>query len=286
MITRHGEARYQASLHGRHRRANLQLSVALVLAVFWTVGPAFADSYDTFLEPYRTAEINSPFRDRLDEVYVKDGQKVAAGDALADLGTRVLLAQRAMAREVAGFRGGIDSARALVKMRANRLATLQDLEKSGNAKPQEMLAAQTEQDVAQAQLQVANEAQQMKKLELAVIEAQLEEKKLRSPFAGVVVKVNRQKGELVGGNDQVPVMHIVQLDPLKAVFHLPPSLVIRFALGEELSLQSAQAPVTGAIEYISPVINAQSGTVEVRVRVSNPQQKLISGTRCSLTIDN
>ena len=286
MSTRQGQSGPRSGLSERRRKRNRQLSTAFVLMGLWAAGSAFADTYDTFLEPYRTMEINSPFRDRLDEVYVKDGQKVIAGEALADLGTRVLLAQRAMAREAAGVRGSIDSARALVKMRANRLATLQELEKSGNAKPQEMLAAQTEQEVALAQLQTANEAQQMKKLELAVIEAQLEEKKLRSPFSGVVVKVNRQKGELVGGNDQIPVMSIAQLDPLKAVFHLPPSLATRLGSGDEFHLLGGQAPITGEIEYISPVINAQSGTIEVRVRVPNPQQNLMSGTRCSVTIDN
>lgn len=258
---------------------------AVLLSVILGCSTATGETFDTFLEPYRTVDLSSPFRDRLDEVHVQDGQKVAAGDPLADLGTRVLLAQRALAREATGFRGSIDSARALVKMRTNRLAMLQDLEKSGNAKPQEMLAAQTELDVARAQLQTASEEQQLKKLELAVIEAQLEEKKLRSPFAGVVIKVNRQKTELVGGTDQLPLMTIAQLDPLKAVFHLPQALTAAMAAGKSLTLEGGVGTVTGEVEYIAPVINAQSGTVEVRVRVPNPQQQLISGSRCSLTTD-
>lgn len=271
-------------LHGSQESGVRSLPAALAMLIFLLCPPAFGETYDTFLEPYRTAEISSPFRDRLDEVYVKEGQKVAAGDPLADLGTRVLLAQRALAKEAAGFRGSIDSARALVKMRTNRLSVLQELEKSGNTKPQEMLAAQTELDVAQAQLQAATEAQLLKKFELTVIEAQLEEKKLRSPFGGVVVKVNRQKAELVGGTDQQPLMTIAQLDPLKALFHLPQPLTTAMVVGKTLTLEGGGAPITGEVEYISPVINAQSGTVEVRVRVPNSQQQLISGSRCSLNI--
>lgn len=264
---------------------SLPLAVAF-FSVILTYSSAAGETFDTFLEPYRTAEISSPFRDRLDEVHVKDGQKLAAGDPLADLGTRVLLAQRTLAREAAASHGSVDSARALVKLRTNRLAMLQNLEKSGNAKPQEMLAAQTELDVARAQLQAASEEQQLKKLELTVIEAQLEEKKLRSPFAGVVVKVNRQKAELIGGTDQQPLMTIVQLDPLKAVFHLPQTLTATMAAEKPLTLEVGGASVTGEVEYIAPVINAQSGTVEIRVRIPNPQQRLISGSRCSLTTNN
>lgn len=245
---------------------------------------AMAETSDAFLEPYKMVEISSAFRDRLDAIHVKDGESVKAGQLLAELGTRVLLAQRAQAKEAATFHGAIDSAQAQIKMRSNRLTMLQGLEQSGNARPQEMITAQTELSVARSQLQAAMEEQQLKKLELAVIEAQLEEKKLRSPFDGVVVKVNRQVTELVGGTDQQPLMTIAQLDPLKAVFHLPQASAQKLSKTKTVSLEGGGTAITGELEHISPVINAQSGTVEVRVRIPNPQQKLTSGSRCSLTV--
>lgn len=262
-----------------------RLAAAVILPLQLACPSAWGEAFDTFLEPYRTADISSAFRDRLDEVHVQDGQKVTPGALLADLGTRVLLAQRALAKEAAAFHGGVDSARALIRMRTNRLAMLQDLEKSGNAKPQEMMTAQTELEIARAQLQTASEEQELKKRELMVIEAQLEEKKLRSPIAGVVVKVNRRQAELVGGSDPTPLMTIVQLDPLKAVFHLPQARTAALAVGKTLTLEGGGARIAGEVEYISPVINAQSGTIEIRVRVPNPEFKLTSGNRCSLTIN-
>lgn len=265
-------------------RALLVLAPVLIASALTTCPYARAETVDAFLEPYRTVEISSPFRDRLDAVHVKDGETVKAGQLLAELGTRVLLAQRAQANEASTFHGAIDSAQALIKMRANRLAMLQDLDKSGNARPQEMITAQTELSMARSQLQTAIEEQQLKKLELAVIEAQLEEKKLRSPFDGVVVKVNRQVSELVGGADQQPLMTLVQLDPLKAVFHLPQAVAYPMAKSKTVTLEEGDTPIAGEVEYISPVINAQSGTVEVRIRIPNPQHKLISGGRCSLAV--
>ena len=265
-------------------RAIFVLAPVVLLSVLTTCPYAWAETVDAFLEPYRTVEISSPFRDRLDAVHVQDGETVKAGQLLAELGTRVLLAQRAQAKDAAAFHGAIDSAKALIKMRTNRLVMLQELDKSGNARPQEMVTAQTELSIARSQLQSAVEEQQLKKLELAVIEAQLEEKKLRSPFDGVVVKVNRQVTELVGGGDQQPLMTLVQLDPLKAVFHLPQAVAYPMAKSKAVTLEGGGTAITGEIEYISPVINAQSGTVEVRIRIPNPQHKLISGGRCSLAI--
>ena len=56
------------------------------------------------------------------------------------------------------------------------------------------------------------------------------------------------------------------------------------AKSKAVTLEGGGTAITGEIEYISPVINAQSGTVEVRIRIPNPQHKLISGGRCSLAI--
>jgi RND family efflux transporter MFP subunit len=262
----------------------LQIGLAALLVVIVCV-PVHGESFDAFLEPYQTVEISAPFRDRLDAVHVKDGQSVAAGELLAQLSSKVLFAQHALAREAAASQGAIESARAMVAMRSNRLTALKELEKSGNVRPLEMISAETELRIARAQLQSALEGQQLKELEVAVIEAQIEEKKLRSPIAGVVVKVNRNPAELVGGIDQQALLTVVQLDPLKAVFHLPEHHAGGLSPGTAVILDSGRLSISAELEYISPVINAQSGTVEVRVRISNQEQKLISGSRCSLNID-
>ena len=43
-------------------------------------------------------------------------------------------------------------------------------------------------------------------------------------------------------------------------------------------------PVKGAIDFISPVTDAESGTVRVKVRIDNPQNKYRSGQRCALQL--
>ena len=80
----------------------------------------------------------------------------------------------------------------------------------------------------------------------------IEEKKLRSPIKGVVVKIHKQPAELIGGIDQQPFMTIVQLDPLKAVFHLPPDVAGRMQPGEQIDMDTGNEPVIGKIDYISP----------------------------------
>lgn len=242
----------------------------------------YAETYDTFLEPNQIVDISSPFRGRISSIHVENGDQVDAGQLLAELDTRVLKANLASAMVAASFHGRIDAAKALVTMRKNRYVMLQGLEESGNARPEEMKRAETDLAMAQAQLQSALDDQKLKKVETDIIRAQIEEKKLRSPIKGVVVKIHKQPAELIGGIDQQPFMTIVQLDPLKAVFHLPPDVAGRMQPGEQIDMDTGNEPVIGKIDYISPVINAQSGTVEVSIIIPNSDGTLTSGSRCTL----
>lgn len=254
-----------------------QFLILLSAAYCWS------ETYDTFLEPNQIVDISSPFRGRISSIHVRNGDQITAGQLLAELDTHVLEANLASAEVAASFRGRIDAARALATMRKNRYAMLQELEKSGNARPEEMKRAETDLAMAEAQLQSALDDKKLKKLEADIIRAQIDEKKLRSPIDGIVVKIHKQQAELIGGNDQQAFMTIVQLDPLKAVFHLPQDVMGEMQAGEQIDIDAGNQTVTGEIDFISPVINAQSGTIEVSIIIPNSDKSLTSGSRCTLT---
>jgi RND family efflux transporter MFP subunit len=254
-----------------------QFLILLSAAYCW------AETYDTFLEPNQIVDISSPFRGRISAIHVRNGDQVAVGQLLAELDTHVLEANLASAEVAASFRGRIDAARALATMRKDRYAMLQELEKSGNARPEEMKRAKTDLAMAQAQLQSTQDDKKLRKLEADIIRAQIDEKKLRSPIDGIVVKIHKQQAELIGGNDQQAFMTIVQLDPLKAIFHLPQDVLGDMQVGEQISIDAGNKTVIGKIDFISPVINAQSGTIEVSIIIPNSNKSLTSGSRCTLT---
>jgi len=244
----------------------------------------FAEEYDTFLEPNQIVDISSPFRGRINAIHVHKGDRVKAGQLLAELDTQVLEANLASANIAASFHGRIDSAKALVAMRQNRYIMLQELERSGNARPQEMKKAETDLAMAEAQLKSALDDRTLKRHETDIISAQIEEKKLRSPIEGVVTKIHKQAAELIGGNDQQGFITIVQLDPLKAIFHLPPEVANHMNAGNEITITAGDLSVPGSIDFISPVINAQSGTIEVSITIPNSDNNLTSGSRCTIQI--
>lgn len=268
------------------RRAGIH---SLSLAVFFisaSAFSAFAATFETFLEPAQIVDISTPYRDRIDVIHVRENDHVHKGTLLAELATGVLESRLAQAREAAKNHGEIDAARAMVSMRKNRVQMLVELKKSGNARPQELSTAKTELTMAKADLQSALDRQRLKKSEAKVIEAQLEEKKLKSPIDGVVVTIYKQQAELIGGADTQPLLTIAQLDPLHAVFHLPPEAAHSLKNKKQISLVVAGQQTTGNIDFISPIIDAQSGTITARIILTNTNHTLDSGSRCTLVLND
>ena len=115
--------------------------------------------------------------------------------------------------------------------------------------------------------------------------AQLEQRRIVSPIAGIVTQIYKDEGEFVSPSDPV-VVKIVQLDPLLVVFLVP--VVEARELAAEASVKvridSAEQPVEGVVEFVSPTADAQSGTTRVRVRIANPGEKIPSGANCHLLL--
>jgi len=261
-----------------------RLSVGLMLVVLLFKGTCWGQSYEGFLEPNHRVNLTSPFRGILGKLYVHEGDRVKPGILVAEIDSRVLQAELKTAKKVMTFHGKIDSARALLDLRQKRLQSLEALMKSGNARNREVERARTDVAMARSGLQVALEENQVNHLEYEKILARIEERKIRSPIDGLVVRIYRQRAELIGGLQKDPLMTIVQLDPLKAVFHLPPAEATIFNAGKHvlLKLPDHQARLAGVVEFVSPVIEPDSGTVRVNVRVPNQDGRIQAGARCVL----
>lgn len=263
----------------------LRIIICFLILFLLSAQPVLSDSVDTFLEPGQVIDITSPFRDRLSVLYVEEGDLVERGRLLAELDTRLLQAQLERARTATLFHGSIDAARAVVRQRLNRLQKIQKLKKTGNAHPQELLSAQTQLELARAELLKAREERQLRELEVTTILARIEEKKLTSPIRGIVVRIYKQPSELVGGPDQQPLLSLVQLDPLTATFHLEPETARQLTRENSITLHNNGIPITGKVTFISPIIDAQSGTVTVRITIANSKHTIMSGSRCTLELD-
>jgi len=254
----------------------ISMTVALLF-----VGSAVAQEIETFVEPYRAAALSTTETGVLEQIVVRDGSRVQLGQTLAWLNDDVLHAALRVAD--AGMR-----AKAPLKIAENEAAiclrlfeSYRELRANGNATERELERSQSDYMQAQARLENVREELAIRELEYARVQTQIEQRQIRAPFEGIVVRVDKEVGEQVSPTDPV-VVHLVQIKTLKALFSVPvdaaqslrPGHVLRLSIGNDRESRN------GVIEHVSAVADAKSGTVSVTVRIPNAEGKIQSGLVC------
>ena len=120
-------------------------------------------------------------------------------------------------------------------------------------------------------------------------ERQLRDASVRAPFDGYVQQRLVSLGELV--KEQMPVMKIVRIDPLKVTAEIPEGLAPWVQSGQTVDLQVdayPDKPFTGKVSRISPSVNQQTRAFPFEALVPNPQGLLKPGTfvRVKLTTNH
>ncbi|MCL1142616.1 efflux RND transporter periplasmic adaptor subunit [Shewanella gaetbuli] len=126
----------------------------------------------------------------------------------------------------------------------------------------------------------------MAKRDLA--ELQVKESQIVSPIDGVVAKRHVKQGNMVQEFDKL--FYVLNQDELYGIVHLPEQQLPNLQLGQHASVIQAQ---TNANEFdasvlrISPIVDAQSGTFKVTLKIPNQNKKLKAGmfTRVELKYD-
>lgn len=93
---------------------------------------------------------------------------------------------------------------------------------------------------------------------------------IRAPFAGVVTEKYARVGQKVIDNQNVPLFKITAFEPLLARVYLPEQRLMSIRRGDRVDVVPDKFPkarTTGIVQYISPTVDAASGTFQVIVRV-------------------
>ncbi len=116
-----------------------------------------------------------------------------------------------------------------------------------------------------------------KKAQYAVAVARWEKAKtqrdyavIRSPFAGVVTEKYARIGQKVVEDGSEPLFKITATEPLLARVYLPEDRLLQVRVGDKVEVVPDRFPdakTTGEVQFISPTVDAASGTFQVVVRV-------------------
>ncbi|MCP5150576.1 MAG: efflux RND transporter periplasmic adaptor subunit [Ectothiorhodospiraceae bacterium] len=245
--------------------------------------PTAAAQWEAFLEPYREAELASAEPGVIREILVAEGSRVTSGEVLLTLDSSAVEAGLAVARARAAERGALAATDAALRSARNRLATLDKLAASGHARAEELQVARADVEIARANRLRAEEERRARELEVVRFETELARHRIASPFDAVVVRVHKEVGEALRPLDEAAVT-IAELDRLRIVFNVEPSAAREMAAGESVQIRCPElaAEPSATVEHVSPVTEADSGTVRVRAAVDNRDGRLRSGARCAM----
>jgi RND family efflux transporter MFP subunit len=251
------------------------------MAVMLFASGAVAQEIETFVEPYRSAALSTTETGVLEQIVVRDGSRVQLGQTLAWLNDDVLHASLKVADAGRRAKAALKIAENEAAICLRQLNSYRSLRENGNATERELERSQSDYMQAEARLENVREEIAIRGLEHARVQAQIDQKQIKAPFDGIVVRVDKEVGEQVSPTDPV-VLHLVQIKTLKAMFSVPVDAAQLLRPGHvlRLSIGSNRESRNGVIEHVSAVADAKSGTVSVTVRIPNAEGKIQSGLAC------
>ena len=194
-----------------------------------------------------------------------------------------LIEQQRIAEARAAATAARDAAVIEADLARRRLAKFEAVGADQLGSRDELERARADAALAGVRVRKAEEDAALATLDVARIAAALDRRTVRSPAAGTVVAVTREAGEAVSAADPV-VAVLAKLDVLRAVFHPPAAVAARLRKGGAVAVRFAGiGAVRGTVDFVSPVTDAESGTVRVEALLPNANGRLRSGTACTLT---
>ncbi|MCC7347672.1 MAG: efflux RND transporter periplasmic adaptor subunit [Variibacter sp.] len=231
-------------------------------------------------QPSKRVDLVARVQGFLEKIAYTDGERVAKDHLLfrierAPYETNLLIAQAAVTQQ-----------QALLAQAESDLARQTALTQRQVASEARFEDARAKRDSAAAALAQANAQVQQAEINLSYTE-------IKAPFAGVVSARLADEGALVGAGGPTRLATLFQIDPLYVTFSISEqqAILARRRVGAsgtdlkdlapipvEIGMQTEDGfPHAGQIDYVSPDLDAATGTLGVRAVLDNKTAGLIPG---------
>lgn len=240
------------------------------------------DAIDGYISPFRSIELSSDEAGAIAKLAVEEGDLIEAGGTVARLDDRVQELQVQIAEELAQTTSQLIAANQLLEKRKEISRRLGELQQRGHASQSEIIRAEMELSIAEAKVLAAKEEKAVREIELRRAEVQLDRRTITSPFDGIVAKIHRREGEFLSPLHP-EVATIIQVDKLLASFAIMSNQLDQFSIDQEHTIRLENGSlIKGRVYRIGVETDSQSGTVEIKLLIENPNLKLRSGESCSV----
>ena len=224
----------------------------------------------------------------VEQVPVAVGQRVAAGQLILRQDSRLQEAERERRRVILQDRSELDSTeqrRRLIEGLVRDATAL--YERAGTVSRDEVTKLRLELESAAGRVEQLRQAERREQVELDLAERELALRELRAPVAGVVTMIKVQGGEWAAPGEAI--VRLVDETVCELRVNVSAAAARRLAPGAGVAVRvedpAVPAPVPGRVTFVSPVIDAASSLVEVRVQFQNADRRVRPGVKGRLRVE-
>lgn len=239
---------------------------------------------DGFLQPFRSVELSSDESGAILEMHVEEGSPVQKNAVIAKLDDRIQELQLELAEHEMNSHSELDAAKRSFKKREMVAQRISELRKDGHASESEIIRSEMELSISRAKYLAAQEAAISKEINYRRAKMIAERRLIRAPFDGVVSIIHRKEGEFVSPL-RPEIVTLVQVDQLLAIFNVPTGKSYDFKVGKKIKIKFDDGrTATGTIHSVGVEIDAESGTLPIKIKIDNREGMFKSGERCQLEL--
>jgi RND family efflux transporter MFP subunit len=224
--------------------------------------------------PVRDLQLAFGVSGRVKKVHVERGERVTAGQLLAQLDDEDLAANVSLLAVRAAGTHEIEAADAAFRNASDTLQRVRAAFEAQAAKERELLDAMARADQARADLELARQRKKEASFELAAAKARHEKTLMKATFAGVVEEIRIEAGGAV--DELASVVRLVDEQAFKIDVAVPTELTLTLRVGQTLPLRFRSEVPEGSyvatIASLAHVADAASRTRIVRLEMPNTSQ--------------
>jgi membrane fusion protein (multidrug efflux system) len=236
-------------------------NVTVVRTLQIRTGPALSGS----LAPEKSATIRAEMSGAVLNTYAEAGQRVQAGQALAQIDASVLRDQALSARS------SVTTAQSSYDIARRNLERNQTLERAGAIAERDLEQARNTVLGAQAQLSTA-------RAQLANVSKQIDKASVQSPFAGVVSQRQVNAGDVV--TPGTALFTVVDPGSMQLEASVPAEALAQVRVGMPVDFKVNGYPTrsfTGRITRVNPTADPTTRQVKIIASIPNAGNTLVGG---------
>ena len=230
-------------------------------------------------EPYRSLILKSggkrqpPWSGKIAKIMVEEGDTVEVGQILVELDHSEEEIEVRLRKLIAESTAELDSASTRERILGNLSDAAHKLyERTKSISHEDIERKELEYRLAAAEKVRLLVVKEREKLEFGLAAESLGKRMLRSPIKGVIAKVFMREGESCEPVD--PLIQVVDVSRGYFLCNVEERVGRKLSKGQSMDLKiqtgTEFTPLTGAIAFVSPIVDPSSGLMLVKVEFTNP----------------